>query len=149
VDPGADYGFPRCFGEDSRPECANTEQPRVVLPTGSTPLGLAAYTSDVIPELSGSLLVALAGSNGQVELRGYALAVVRPIDTDSYTMLMPAVAADSPFAALTTDDLNYRTVGLYPARIYDVAVDASRGWVYLSLSGGRILAVRPQSEVVY
>ncbi len=149
LDPGADYGFPRCFGADTRPECSDTEPPRVLLPTGSTPLGMAAYSGDEIPGLTDSLLLALAGSNGQVELRGYALGAARPMESNAYTALMPAAAPDSPFAALTTDDMNYRTVGFYPARVYGVAVDPIRGWVYLSLSGGRILAIRPQSEVVY
>lgn len=149
VVPGADYGFPRCFGMDARAECSETEPPRVVLPTGSTPLGIAAYTGDEIDALSGSLLLALAGSNGRVELRGYALAAARPDESDAVTVLMPAVGADSPFASLTTDELNYRTVGFYPARVYGVAVHPRLGWVYMSLSGGRILAIRPQSEVVY
>jgi glucose/arabinose dehydrogenase len=146
---GADFGFPHCFGVDTRPACADTVPPVVVLPTGSTPLGIAGYDADIISGLTDSLLIAMAGSNGQVELRGYALAQVRPLDQTGFSILMPAAAPDSPFAQLTTDELNYRTVGLYPARAYGVAVHPRLGWVYLSLSGGRILAMRPQSEVVY
>jgi glucose/arabinose dehydrogenase len=145
---GTDFGFPRCFGLDTRPECADTAPPAFALPTGSTPLGLAAYPSDVMPGLTNALLIALAGSNGQVELRGYALAQVRPLDEQGFTVLMPD-APDGDFASLSADDLNYRTVGLYPARPYGVAVHPRLGWIYLSLSGGRILAIRPESEVVY
>lgn len=146
---GADYGFPRCFGADARAECRETEPPLVLLPTGSTPLGMAAYAGTEIQPLSGSLLLALAGSNGRVELRGYALAAAWPDEADAFTVLMPATRTDNPFAAPTTDDLNYRTVGFYPARIYGVAAHPRLGWVYMSLSGGRILVIRPQSEVIY
>jgi glucose/arabinose dehydrogenase len=144
--PDRDYGFPRCFGKDERPECAGTEPPRIVLPTGSTPLGLNAYPSDTISSLTGSLLVALAGSTGQFELRGYALMQV-DTNTGETTVLMPATGSPAP-GFETTDDMNYRTVGFYPARPYDVSV-SPLGWVYLSLSNGRILAIRPQSEIVY
>lgn len=143
--PGGDFGFPRCFGIDTRPECAETIPPTVALPTGSTPLGLAAYASDVIPAFTHSLLVALAGSAGQVELRGYTMAQANP-DTGAVNVLIPQTSDQPGFT--TTDEINYRTVGFYPARPYDV-VDSPLGWVYMSLSNGRILAIRPQSENPY
>lgn len=142
---GGDFGFPRCFGADTRPECADSISPTVVLPTGSTPLGLSGYPFDTIPSLTGSLLLALAGSTGQVELRGYTLAQAGP-ETGEVNILIPQTNNQPGFD--TTDELNYRTVGFYPARPYDVAV-SPLGWVYISLSNGRILAIRPQSEVVY
>ena len=141
---GADFGFPRCFGAASG-DCAGVTPPIFSLPTGSTPLGLAAYTSDVVPAFTNSLLVALAGSTGQVELRGYTLAQAVP-ETGEVDVLIPQTYDQPGFD--TTDELNYRTVGFYPERPYAVAV-SPLGWVYLSLSNGRILAIRPQSEVVY
>ena len=95
-----------------------------------------------------SLLVALAGSSGQFDLRGYALAQIQP-DTGEVVVRIPQPAdAGGPVDFARVQDLNYRTVGFYPERPYDVAV-SQQGWVYISLSNGRILAIRPQSEVVY
>lgn len=146
LQPGADFGFPACVGNGIGENCAGATPPAAVLPTGSTPLGLASYSSSVIPELSGSLLVALSGSTGVYDLRGYALAAVRPNEAEPVTIVIPrSPGQDQPVAP---DELNYRTVGFYPARLYDVAVN-ELGWVYISLSGGRILALRPQSEIVY
>lgn len=142
VTPGVDFGFPACVGVA---DCPGVTPPAVALPTGSTPLGLASYTSAVLPDLEGALLVALAGSNGQYALRGYALAVMRPGAAEPLSIAIPR-APNQP--GMSLDELNYRTVGFYPARLYDVAV-TDLGWVYLSLSNGRILALRPQSEVVY
>jgi len=144
VTPGADFGFPRCLGVDTG-DCAGTTPPLFQLPTGSTPLGLTGYTSGVIPSFTNSLLVALAGSTGQVALQGYTFAHANPA-TGEVTILMPQTNDRPGFD--TTDELNYRTVGFYPARPYDVAV-SPLGWVYISLSNGRILVIRPQSEVVY
>ncbi|MBL8146131.1 MAG: PQQ-dependent sugar dehydrogenase [Anaerolineae bacterium] len=141
---GADFGFPRCLGPDTG-NCAGVTPPLFQLPTGSTPLGLAVYTSDVIPALTGSLLVALAGSTGQVELRGYTFAQADP-ETGAVNVVMPQTYDQPGFE--TTDELNYRTVGFYPARPYGIVV-SPLGWVYISLSNGRILVIRPQSEVAY
>ena len=144
VTPGADFGFPRCLGAATG-ECTGVTTPHIQLPTGSTPLGIAAYASDVVPAFNRTLLVALAGSTGQVELRGYTLAQAVP-ETGEVNVLMPQTTGQPGFD--TTDELNYRTVGFYPERPYDVAV-SPLGWVYISLSNGRILAIRPQSEIVY
>lgn len=141
--PGADFGFPRCLGT-AIGDCAGVTPPVFALPTGSTPLALAAYTSDILPAFTGSFLVALSGSTGQVELRGYTFAQASPA-TGALTVLIPQTTDQPGFT--TTDELNYRTVGFYPARPYGVAV-SGLGWVYLSLSNGRILAIRPQSEIV-
>jgi len=39
--------------------------------------------------------------------------------------------------------MNYRGSGFFPQRPLDVAV-SERGWVYISISGGRIIAMRPK-----
>jgi glucose/arabinose dehydrogenase len=143
---GADYGFPHCLGT-AFGVCEGSVAPVAVLPTGSRPLGIAGYSSAVLPAYTGSLLVALAGSSGQFELRGYALAQVQP-ESGETTIRIPRTTSSEGIDAAGVLDLNYRTVGFYPARPYDVAV-SEQGWIYISLSHGRILAIRPQSEVVY
>jgi hypothetical protein len=44
----------------------------------------------------------------------------------------------------TVEQMNYRGSGLWPHRPLDVTVNAW-GWIYISVGGGRILAIRPQS----
>lgn len=146
VDPGAFFGFPYCVGANIPDlpggDCADALPPLVSLPTGSTPLGIAAYESDTIPELQGKLLVALGGSYNRAELRGYALAAVTP-DDGVFRVIMPEDPAPER-SNFTVDQMNYRGSGFYPHRPFDVTVN-DWGWVYISVGGGRILAFRPQA----
>mgnify|MGYP005838817429 CR=1 FL=1 len=152
IESGADFGFPGCVGANvpDLPDrsCDGTTAPALALPTHSSPAGMAAYTSDTLPALKDSLLIALAGSYNRVELRGYTVIAVQfdEAGTPHYRPILPAPPeASTPF---TLDDINYRGSGVYPHRPLDVVVNAW-GWVYISVGGGRILALRPQSEVVY
>lgn len=111
------------------------------LPTGSTPTALASYMSDAIPSLANRLLVVLNGSRNSLELRGYRLVAVDLL-TGSVTDIMPAKPDDNPGSNFTADQMNYRGSGFYPHRPMGVAV-TEQGSVYLSIGGGRILALRP------
>lgn len=149
VEVGAHFGWPHCVGADNQPDidgfgCAAATAPVVSLPTGSTPIGLAAYESDTIPSLTGTLLVALSGSYNQIELRGYTVASATVTgDALSYRPIMPA--QPEPNTPFTLDEINYRGSGVWPHRPYDVTVN-TWGWIYISLGGGRILAIRPEAE---
>ncbi|MBK8026252.1 MAG: PQQ-dependent sugar dehydrogenase [Chloroflexi bacterium] len=136
--PGADFGFPDCLG---RSACDGTMAPVVSLPTASLPTALASYTSDALPHLTGKLLLVLNGSRNQLELRGYRLVAADPSD-GSITDIMPARPEDGPQADFTTDQMNFRGSGYYPHRPIGVTV-TEQGWIYLSIGGGRILALRP------
>lgn len=68
IEPGADYGWPRCYGaqlaarnHSGDPEqCARTRPPIVELPPHSTPTGLVFYDgADFPPEYRNALYVAL------------------------------------------------------------------------------------------
>jgi glucose/arabinose dehydrogenase len=149
VQSGAFFGFPYCVGQQNTPDisgydCTSAMSPAIALPTASTPLGMASYTSDTIPALTDTLLVTLGGSYNQVELRGYALAAVTPED-GVWRVIMPANSSGEPF---TVEQMNYRGSGTFPHRLFDVTVNAW-GWVYISVGGGRILAFRPQSPNPY
>ncbi|PJF24356.1 MAG: hypothetical protein CUN53_18245, partial [Phototrophicales bacterium] len=145
------FGFPGCVGRYNQPDipspidCANAIPPILTFPTGSRPLGLAVYTGGVLEALGRGLLVALGGSYNETELRGYRVALVR-VDGDenaSAETLMPVdPEPGNPVTAFTIEQINYRGSGLWRSRPYDVAVNAW-GWVYISLGGGRILALRP------
>lgn len=144
VTPDADFGFPNCAA--NQPDlgtCAATELPVLTFPTASTPIGIAAYASDTLPLLTDSLLVALYGAYNQLELRGYAIAAVRFVDdSPQYEIIMPQQAANDTSERFTLDQMNYRGSGFFPQRPLDIAV-SDRGWVYISISGGRIIALRP------
>ena len=55
---------------------------------------------------------------------------------------MPARPDESPTSDFTLEQMNYRGSGFFPQRPLDVAV-TEQGWVYISVGGGRILALRP------
>lgn len=153
VNPGGFYGWPDCAGWVAVPthtpgavDCSEAEPPALALPTHSGPLGLAAYTGDTFPNLQNTLLVTLSGSYNRAALSGYSLAVVQMDTAGSpigYTIILPEQADPLNPPGLTLQDIQYRGSGLWPGRPLDVTVSAE-GWVYISISGGRILALRPQ-----
>ena len=145
---GADYGWPACVGVNNQPDpemgptsdCSNATGPALTFPTGSTPLGIAAYTSTTLPDLTGTLLVTLNGSRNRPDLRGYLLAAVR-VDNGQpigYEILIPYETRRETF---TLAEMNYRGSGFWPQRPIGVAV-SPEGWVYIS-TGTEILALRP------
>lgn len=140
-----DFGFPFCIGaqQPDQPEaaCAGTEPPYLRLPTHSAPMGLAAYTSDAIPELTGKLLIVLGGTEQQLELRGYALAAFDPHSGELEILIPANPALNDPRFMFTMDEINYRGAGFFPHRPIDVAV-SHQGVVYIS-GGGRIISLRP------
>lgn len=154
VTAGADFGFPTCVGMGTalvENGCDGKVSPAVVFSTGSQPLGLVFYDSDVLESMTGDVLLAMGGTFNQLDLGGYQLAAVSGIETGSPSVrtLIPDSSSNDPaIASLTPSTLNWRGVGFYPARPYDVVVN-DWGWVYISLGGGRILSLRPQSENVY
>ena len=146
VQPGANFGFPNCEGWHSLRdahfvECSNATSPVISLPTASTPTGIAAYRGDAIPTLQGKLLVALSGSYNDLDLRGYQI-VTADVQNGTFQPFIPSRPDNSPASDFTIDEMNYRGSGFFPHRPLDVTV-TEQGWVYISVSGGRILALRP------
>jgi glucose/arabinose dehydrogenase len=143
---GANFGFPYCVGARSTPDmpgfdCANAAAPIIALPTASNPIGMAAYRGDAIPSLQGKLLIALRGSYNDLSLRGYWIAIADPA-TGAVTSLMPTRPQMIAANDFTIEQMNYRGSGFFPQRPLDVAV-TEQGWVYVSIGGGRIIALRP------
>lgn len=151
VAPDAHFGWPGCPGAQHRPArpagpaCAQTRAPALTLPGGSRPFGLAHYGHDALPGLQDALLVTLHGSRHRVDLRGYALAVINfdargnPLAPE---VILPQQRADRVDSFFTVAVMNYRGSGFWPERPLDVAV-SPEGWLYVSMTGGRILALRP------
>jgi len=149
VTPGADFGWPYCVGAGNtmqlsgRANCDGVTPPAYSLPTHSTPIGLAFYQGDTFPALDGKLLVVLQGSNNEAYMQGYALVAVDPADLDApYTLVVPGYPDDYR-PRFSLQDLNVRTSGVWPQRPLDIAI-SPEGWVYLSVSDGRIIALRPR-----
>lgn len=146
VETGANFGFPHCVGLGNAPDlaggdCAAALPPVIALPTGSTPIGLAAYRGDAIPSLQNKLLLVLSGSYNDLDLRGYQI-VAADVAAGTYEPMMPNRPDDSPAGNFTIEEMNYRGSGFFPRRPLDAAV-SEQGWVYISISGGRILLLRP------
>lgn len=148
---GAHFGWPYCIGAHNQPDalegsfdCASATAPALVFPTGSTPTRMAAYTSDTLPDLNGSLLVVLNGSRHQPDLRGYALAAVRFDEQGqplAYEVLMPFETIKRIGVGYSVAEMNFRGSGFWPHRPLAVTV-SPEGWVYLSMGGGDILVIR-------
>lgn len=148
IEPGAHYGWPWCVGAQRLParpgaiDCERTAAPALALPTGSYPLGLAWYDHAALPDLQGSLLVTLHGSRHRITLRGYALAAIR-FDESGRALAPEAILPQETGGRnFSVSKMNYRGSGFWPERPLDVAV-SPEGWIYVSVTGGRILALRP------
>lgn len=151
VTAGAHFGFPLCVGAANQPlrpevDCEGMIPAAYPLPTASTPLGISSYSSDAIPALTDTLLVALGGSYNRLALRGYAVIAVRGDLSGERAVLPSNPAPDNPAFAFTVEQMNYRGSGFWPHRPYDVAV-SGQGWIYVSVGGGRILSIRPNAPV--
>jgi glucose/arabinose dehydrogenase len=149
---GENFGWPYCVGMDNQPDelagdfdCITAAAPALTFPTGSTPTGMVAYTSDTLPDLNGSLIVVLHGSYNQPDLRGYALVAVRFDEQATplgYDVLIPFEVVPPNRTGYSLSDMNYRGSGFWPHRPLDVAV-SPEGWLYLSVGGGQIMVIRP------
>ncbi|MCY3718614.1 MAG: PQQ-dependent sugar dehydrogenase [Anaerolineaceae bacterium] len=147
IQADAHYGWPWCSGTVRLPTlpaatgCEKFLAPALSLPTGSTPLGLAHYDHDALPDLRDSLLVTLHGSRHRVELRGYALAVIR-FDAQGQPLAPEVIIPQQPGGnSFSVSKMNYLGAGFWPERPLDLAI-SPEGWIYVSVTGGRILALR-------
>ncbi|MCC6613795.1 MAG: PQQ-dependent sugar dehydrogenase [Anaerolineae bacterium] len=143
VTRGLDFGFPACAGAADCPD--GVALPAYTFPAQSSPLGMAAYHGDALPTLADTLLVVLSGNRNDSKIAGFMVTALRfdaqGAFTDRYD-LMPNGDGYLGSERYTTDELSYRNSGFFPRRPLDVAV-SPQGWVYVSVSGGRILALRP------
>jgi len=152
VTPGANFGWPYCIGENQPDlfpgefDCADATSPAMTFPTASHPTVLAAYTGDALPALEGRLLVVLYGSYNHVDLRGYAIAAIKFDDAGNpagYDIIIPQESDTDSFVGYTLKEMNYRTSGFWSRRPLGIAI-SREGWLYVSVGGGQIWALRPR-----
>jgi len=79
---GADYGWPRCYGDRVRDpdlggDCSSTLAPELAMPAHSAPLGITFYTGEMFPgRYLKDAMVAFHGSWNRNEPTGYRVARV-------------------------------------------------------------------------
>ena len=156
----ADLGFPHCLADGraddgAQADCESALLPAYRLATHSQPLALASYRGSAFPTMQGDLLLLLGGDLARPNPNGYQLVRLeeRP-DTTLFHSLIPFDGAITAWPPPVTYDpkmgyidpwlsyLSAQGVGFYPHRPLGLAV-SPQGWIYVSSSGGRLLALRP------
>ncbi len=160
---GGWYGFPQCLGADTvniagERGCADSIPPAMLFGSGAVPSSLEAYPHATLPGTEDTLLVALSGDPSQTDIVGYKVIMVHFDAADQplgASVLLPYRresnrAAYLPNSAdgLFWQDLIYVNevgLGIYPQQPLALAV-SPQGWIYISLTGGRIIALRPRDQ---
>jgi glucose/arabinose dehydrogenase len=157
------FGFPYCeglanvsnFPDDF--DCATITLPEITLYTHSTPLALQPYVGDAFRFLSGDLLLVLGGSVNNADVRGYqvvyiehvqdslVIETVLPYDTSISGADRVTLRPDGIYTPVSASYLNKRGAGVWPHRIFDVAV-SPEGWIYISVGGGQIFVLRESDQ---
>ena len=162
VEPGGWYGFPYCLGAGrsnisaSDIDCADAIAPVMLFGSGANPISLAAYPQASLPGTKDTLIVVLSGEPSQIDIVGYKVIMItfdeanRPLGA---TILIPYRKLDlrqayTPYREeglfweknIWLSELGY---GIYPQQPLAVAVHP-QGWIYLSITGGRIIVLRPR-----
>jgi glucose/arabinose dehydrogenase len=153
------FGFPYCEGManvSNLPgdfDCASVSMPTISLYTHSTPLALQPYFGDAFRFLRGDLLLVLGGSVNNADIRGYQVAyleieqdhfvieTVLPHDTSIAGGDRVSISSESIYRPISASYLNVKGAGVWPHRIFDVAV-SPEGWIYISVGGGQIFVLR-------
>lgn len=164
VETGARYGFPFCLGADTvnlasdQYDCASSTPPRVLFGAGARPTSLAAYPYDTLTGTADTLIVVLSGEPTQIDFVGYKVVMLNFDDRDQplgAALLLPFRIESTRQAYVPYDGEGYTwrqyiTLselgwGIYPQQPLAVAVN-SYGWIYISMTGGQIVALRSANE---
>ena len=165
VERGDWYGFPYCLGSDhinipsDEIDCAQSIQPRLLFGAGATPSSLAAYPYATLPGTEDTLIVTLGGEPTQINFTGYKAVMIHFDENNQplgvtlllpyrYESLKPAFEPydGNGYFSPHVITLSEQGWGIYPQQPLAVAVNA-RGWIYISLTGGQIIALRPVHEL--
>jgi len=164
VEPGGWYGFPYCLGAGERNlasadiDCADSISPVMLFGSGAVPISLAAFPHDVLPGTKDTLIVVLSGEPSQIDFVGYKVIMIT-FDEENQplgaTILIPyrynsLRQAYQPYRGeglywerfILVSESGF---GIYPQQPLAVAVHP-RGWIYISMTGGRIIALRPRQS---
>lgn len=164
VRAGGWYGFPYCLGAGAVNSaageigCAENIEPVLLFGSGANPSALAAYPFNVLPGTADTLIVVLSGEPRQIDIVGYKVIMITFDEANlplGATVLIPyhhesGRPAYVPYRGeafywekfIHLSELGF---GFYPQQPLAVAV-SPQGWIYISLTGGRIVALRPRLE---
>lgn len=164
VRAGGWYGFPYCLGNATggittdELTCQESIQPVMRFGSGAVPGSLTAYEHDLLPGTKDTLIVVLRGDPTQIDIVGYKVIMITFDEADQplgATVLIPyrlqfGRVAYLPYQgeALRWDEfihINELGQGFYPQQPLAVAV-SPEGWIYISVTGGRIIALRPRYD---
>ncbi len=164
VQEGAWYGFPYCLGAgivnlvSDKIDCATSVYPRVLLGAGARPSALEAYPYDTLTGTADTLIVVLSGDPTQIDFVGYKVVMLNFDERDQLlgaTLLLPFRIESTRQAFVPYDGEGYywreyitlseQGWGIYPQQPLALAVN-DYGWIYISMTGGRIIALRPEAE---
>ena len=164
VEAGGWYGFPYCMGNDTARiasdarNCDESIAPVMLFGSGAVPSSLAAYSHDVLPGTKDTLIVVLRGEPSQIDIVGHKVIMISFDDADQplgATVVIPLRLQFGRNAYLpyqgeglfweTFIHLNELGFGFYPQQPLAVAV-SPQGWIYISITGGRIIALRPRYD---
>lgn len=147
----ADFGWPRCDNKAqpvkdvegaTAQSCTGTIAPAVTFDPGSHPTGVAFYHADAFREFKNGLLVNLAGSWNATVTTGYALMLV-PFDANGKPGQPTQLLPDPKNSRNSLSDASLYRLSFYPDHLAGIAV-SREGWIYLSVSEGRIYRYRPR-----
>lgn len=163
VEPGGWYGFPYCLGASSRNisaadiDCADAIAPVMLFGRGANPVSLAPFPHNTLPGTEDTLIVVLSGEPSQIDIVGYKVIMITFDEANQplgATILLPYRKLDlrqayTPYRQeglfweryIWLSELGF---GIYPQQPLAVAVHP-RGWIYISITGGRIIALRPRA----
>ncbi|MBA3873324.1 MAG: PQQ-dependent sugar dehydrogenase [Anaerolineae bacterium] len=154
VTAGANFGWPYCVGKEnildtisSSFDCSKVTPPAMTFATHSNPLGIVAYSGEAFPHLKGQLLVTLGGVTDQSVLNGYTLVTIgfdangNPLEPHIILPEIPSSGAQ--WSTTNLQKMHFQASGFWQHHPYDVTV-SREGWIYVSLGGASIWALRPR-----
>jgi len=156
------FGWPFCVGLQNIPDlpgdfdCAQAMPPAIALQTHSTPLHIMHYGSTTFPHITDEMILVLGGTSNNAQIRGYqivSLELQSPDHRITFETILPydRVVAGPDRLRYDTQNgyfsslsqlLNRRGAGTWPHHPYAAAI-SPQGWLYLSVGGGTIYALRP------
>jgi glucose/arabinose dehydrogenase len=154
VTTGANFGWPYCIGKENtadplypKADCSKVTAPSLTFPTHSNPLGIVAYSGDAFPHLKGQLLLTMGGAIHESYLNGYTLVTIgfdadgNPQEPD---IILPELPSNNEqWSAINLQKMHFQASGFWQHHPYDVTI-SREGWIYVSLGGGTIWALRPR-----
>ena len=145
--PAPDFGWPRCESEghpvQAGASCEGTARPVLTFPAGSHPTGMAVYTGSKCPAGQFCLLVALAGSWNRKDMTGYSVQLVKFDKARTATVQTLLPESDPKWSYALVGDNALHLLSFFPDHLSGLAV-SREGWIYLSMSEGRLYRFRPK-----